>query len=126
MQIKPLLISVLVLGLSLGFSLAWADQCQAISAQQAAAALDYLKPDKEIIDFCEPCGAKNFRAQDPETIRSLKVEKDKEDDYWGIEINGKERDLAYTFLRTEDGSYLNVSKLANCPSSDVSVGFPPP
>lgn len=114
-----LLVAILASSLT---NLAWADQCALISAEQAGKALDFLKPGGTIVAFCEPCGDKDFYAKPRITINDLQAVADKE--YWSVQVNGEELDLAYTFVSNAEGSFLNVSKLANCPSDDVSVGFP--
>ncbi|WP_298610203.1 hypothetical protein [uncultured Thiothrix sp.] len=103
-------------------SAAWADQCALISAEQAGKALDFLKPTGTIVEFCEPCGDKDFYSKPEQTITDIQASQQDAD--WSVKVNGKELDLAYTFVRNAEGSYLNLSKLANCPSDDVSVGFP--
>ncbi len=100
---------------------AWADQCALISAEQAGNALDFLKPGGTMVEFCEPCGDKDFYSKPEQLITDIQARQEQE--YWSVKANGKELDLAYTFVRNAEGSYLNVSKLANCPSDDVSVGF---
>lgn len=100
----------------------WADQCELISPEQAGQALDFLKPGGTIVEFCEPCGDKDFYAKPQQVITNIQAVLEQE--YWAVKVNGKGVDLAYTFVRNAEGSFLNVSKLANCPSDDVSVGFP--
>ena len=99
----------------------WADQFQLISAEQAGKALDFLKPGGTIVEFCEPCGDKDFYSKPQEAITDIQAVAEKE--YWAVNVNGKNVDLAYTFVRNAEGSFLNVSKLADCPSDDVSFGF---
>lgn len=100
----------------------WADQCALISADQAGKALDFLEPGGAIVEFCEPCGDKDFYSKPEQTITNIQAQQ--EGEYWAVKVNGTGLDLAYTFVRNAEGSYLNLSKLANCPSDDVSVGFP--
>lgn len=101
---------------------AWADQCALISPEQAGKALDFLKPGGVIVEFCEPCGDKDFYSKPQQTINDVQAVLEKE--FWAVKVNGKELDLAYTFVRNAEGSFVNVSKLADCPSDDVSIGFP--
>lgn len=117
---KKLILAALFSGILM--SSAWADQCALISAEQAGRALDFLKPGGTIVEFCEPCGDKDFYSKPEQLIADIQARQEQE--YWSVKVNGKELDLAYTFVRNVEGSYLNVSKLANCPSDDVSVGFP--
>ncbi|MGB1010591.1 MAG: hypothetical protein ACPGVP_12800 [Thiolinea sp.] len=117
-----------VAGLLLTATAAQADQCQLIPVEQAAKALNHLKPASEFVNFCEPCGNKDFYTQPVQKVKSMQVSQDEVSGvtYWEISLNGKGIDLAYTFLRTADGSYLNMSKLADCPSQSVSAGFAAP
>lgn len=119
-QSKKLILVALFSGILMNS--AWADQCALISAEQAGKALDFLKPGGTIVEFCEPCGDKDFYSKPDQLIADIQARQEQE--YWSVKVNGKELDLAYTFVRNAEGSYLNVSKLANCPSDDVSVGFP--
>ena len=98
-----------------------ADQCQLISPEQAGKALDFLKPGGTIVEFCEPCGDKNFYSKPQQIINNIQAVLEQE--YWAVKVNGKGIDLAYTFVRNAEGSFLNASKLADCPSDDVSFGF---
>ena len=98
-----------------------ADQCQLISPEQAGKALNFLKPGGTIVEFCEPCGDEDFYSKPQQIINNIQAVLEKE--YWSVKVNGTGVDLAYTFVRNAEGSFLNVSKLADCPSDDVSFGF---
>ena len=100
----------------------WGDQCELISPEQAGQALAFLKPGATMVEFCEPCGDKDFYSKPQQVINAIQAVAEQE--YWAVKVNGKGVDLAYTFVRNTEGSFLNVSKLANCPSDDVSIGFP--
>ena len=128
MKTKTIHKACFALGLLMTASFAQADQCQLIPVEQAATALNHLKPESQFVNFCEPCGDKDFYQRPVQTVNSLQTNKDEVSGqvYWEISVNGKGIDLAYTFLRTADGSYLNMSKLANCPSQSVSAGFAAP
>ena len=118
---KPMMTLCCISLISVFSSPLWADQCQSVSKEQAAQALDFLKPSGQYIEFCEPCGDKDFYKREPQIINNLQAKADGE--YWDIYLNGKNVDLAYIFVSTKNGDYLNLSKLANCPSSDVTLGF---
>lgn len=109
-------------------SVALADQCALISQEHASNALNFMKPSSQFVSFCEPCGDKDFDKQTVQTADEINVSKSMQDgeELWEIKVNNKEIDLAYTFMRTDEGSFLNLSKLANCPSEGVSVGFAAP
>lgn len=113
-----LLLVLLVLGFA---ATAQADQCALTDAEPMAKVLNHIKPNSVYVEFCEPCGDKDFYSQEQKTVKSIKVELEK--DYWSLSLNNVGVDLAYTFVKTQDGSFVNLSKLADCPSSDVSVGF---
>ncbi|MEZ5477245.1 MAG: hypothetical protein R3E95_07105 [Thiolinea sp.] len=126
-RIRPALLCSLMLALSA--TAAQADQCAYLSVEQAARALNYLKPASVFVHFCEPCGDRNFWAQEQQTVEHLAVRKIADlppQVYWEIEANGRGIDLAYTFLKLEDSSYMNLSKLAQCPSRDVTAHFSGP
>ena len=128
MNTKTIQQTLLACGLLTASAFTYADQCQLIPVDQVSRALNYLKPASQFVKFCEPCGDKDFHKQNVQTVNSLSVNKDEilNEDLWEISVNGRGIDLAYTFLRTADGSYLNMSKLADCPSQSVSAGFAAP
>ncbi|WP_020395233.1 hypothetical protein [Thiolinea disciformis] len=107
--------------------LVWADQCELISAEQTSEMLEFMKPNIEYVNFCEPCGDKDFYQQKVERLRSLQINTEKVGGktYWAVKVNGKNIDLAYTFIRSEDGGFVNLANLANCPATGVSLGFDP-
>jgi hypothetical protein len=119
MKVK-LLIAAMLLGLNTSLQ---ADQCQLTEVEPMAKVLNHIKPNSVYVEFCEPCGDKDFFSREQQTVKSITVEQDA--DYWSLKLNGKEVDLAYTFVKNKEGSFINLSKLAECPSSDVSVGFTP-
>ncbi|HPQ96652.1 MAG: hypothetical protein KDI44_12635 [Thiothrix sp.] len=108
-----------------GFNSALADQCAYISQQEAAAALDHIKPGTEFLPYCEPCDDPAPDSKAVQSVQALKAAPTGYENTWEISINGKGIDLAYTFVKRVDGSFLNLSKLAGCPSDDVSFGLPP-
>ncbi len=118
--------SLLLLSACLASDVVSADQCQLIPSEQMSKALDHIKPNSQYVRFCEPCGDKNFYQQSVQTVESLRVSQEAFDDevLWELFLNDRSIDLAYIFVRTAEGSFLNLSKLADCPSSDVSMGFP--
>jgi hypothetical protein len=115
-----LIISLLVLGT---WQTVHADQCAYIDQDETNNALDFLKIGTKYVVFCELCDDVDFYAQDIKTIRTLHVDK-VDDKQWEISLNKSAIDLAYTFVKQEDGSFGNLSKLAECESDGVSMGFP--
>lgn len=121
--VKPML-AVICFGLL--SATAQADQCAYISVGQASRALNHLKPASTLVNFCEPCGDTNFWAKPKQTVNHLAVRKIEDLPpavYWEIEVNGRGIDLAYSFLKMKDGSFMNLSKLARCPASGVTANF---
>jgi len=99
-----------------------ADQCAYINQAEVRSALDFIKPSTQYIEFCEPCDDSDFYQYDLKTVRNLQVNV-VDDQQWEIRINGKGIDLAYTYIKRDDGTFINLSKLAACPSQGVSIGF---
>ena len=98
-------------------SLAFADQCQIVSAEQAARAQLLLRPGAEVLALCEPCGEAIARSRVSVVRNTNQVdyEGDKE-----IKINNKVVDLAYTFIKVAPNRFVNIAKVIGCPAEDVS------
>lgn len=105
--------------------IAYADQCQLIKREYVNNALQHIKLGSIIVKHCEPCGDKDFHGQAKHLVNSISAEKTQLSNkpLWEVKINGKGVDLAYTYIETGDGTYVNLSKLSYCPSNDVSIGF---
>lgn len=70
---------------------AWADQCELISPEQAGKALDFLKPTGTMVEFCEPCGDKDFYSKPQQVISAIQAVLEQE--YWAVKVNGKGVDV---------------------------------
>ena len=105
--------------------IAYADQCQLIKSEYANNALQHIKLGSIIVKYCEPCGDKDFHDKAKHLVNSISAEKTQVSNkpLWEVKVNGKGIDLAYTYIETGDGTYVNLSKLSYCPSNDVSIGF---
>lgn len=106
-------------------SVALADQCSWISAQNAAAALEHLGPGREWLAFCEPCGdaepvlGKVGRA----TVATVDGGRFRQ-----VSIDGNPVDLAYTYVHAgNDAGFTNLAALVGCPATGVTrrVSWPP-
>jgi hypothetical protein len=107
-----------------------ADQCMMIPKQQAIAAMSRLEPGQTIYSLCELCGE---RKPQPITIKTIELINDPSSKLWEIKVNGREIDLAYTYVRSQDfntrnprdaietNSQINLSIIAKCPAK----GFTP-
>lgn len=113
---------VVVLGI--GFTLAlssaaFADQCAYITKQQAIAAVSRLEKGQIIYKLCEPCGEKVPQAV---KINSVSAGTVGYENYWGVEVNEQNIDLAYTYINTSNNKdrKVNLATLARCPAQNVS------
>lgn len=113
-----------VVALGIGFtvtlaSAAYADQCAYTNKQQAIAAVSYLEKGQTIYQLCEPCGDTTPQAL---KINSVSAGTVGYESYWGVNVNNRNIDLAYTYI--DDGKNknrkVNLANLASCPASDVS------
>jgi hypothetical protein len=121
---KILTITLFLFGLSV-LQIAHADQCAYINKKEVNKALALLKIESKYIEFCEPCGDKDFRQfqqKNLNTIDTLKVDK-VDEKQWEISLNGSPIDLAYTYLKQNDQKFWNVSKLSGCESDSVTTVF---
>lgn len=113
-----------VVALGIGFtvtlaSAAYADQCAYTSKQQAIAAVSRLDEGQTIYELCEPCGDTVPKAV---KIKSVSAGTVGYELLWGVNVNNRNIDLAYTYI--DDGKNknrkVNLANLAGCPASDVS------
>lgn len=113
---KSLLLGILS---TLTFSLpALADQCAYVSKQQALLAISRLNVGQSAYFFCEPCGDKQ-----PEMVKvsSLGVETVDHQSFWQVKVNGRDIDLAYTFIESGiNKQAMNLAGVAGCPAQGVS------
>lgn len=94
-----------------------ADQCEWVAPAVAQKARALLEKHPKTIAFCEPCGDK--APGEPAVAQAVDVRVPEQ----GLEevyINGSGVDLAYTYVKADDGHYRNLALLAGCPASDVS------
>ena len=107
-----------------------ADQCMLIPKQQALAAMSRLEVGAKIYSLCELCGEKQPQLI---TIHKVELANDPSSKLWQLEINDRQIDLAYTYVRANElsdrssrsqldrNSYINLSLIAKCPAT----GFKP-
>lgn len=113
-----------IVSLGIGFTLTlgsavYADQCAYTSKQQAIAAVSRLEKGQTIYELCEPCGDTTPKAL---KINSVSAGTVGYESYWGVKVNDRNIDLAYTYI--DDGKNknrkVNLANLASCPASEVS------
>lgn len=71
--------------------------------------------------YCAPCGDK--RAVD-EPIESIGLFRIQGEDYWEIQINGKDVDLAYIYFEEKSGKWTNVAMKAKIKVERVPKRLP--
>lgn len=100
---------------------AMADQCQAVSRAEAERAILLLQKNSTIVEYCEPCldfpGAKKTST----TTVVNKVKLATLGSYSMVNVNGKNIDLAYTFLKVTPERGVNLAKAVNCETLDDST-----
>lgn len=94
-----------------------ADQCEWVDDAVAHKAQALLAGAPKVISFCEPCGDK--APGEPAVAASVEI-RTPQRGFEELYINGAGVDLAYTYVKTDDGHYRNLALLAGCPASDVS------
>ena len=116
------LLKVISLGVGFTFTIGsavYADQCAYTSKQQAIAAVSRLDEGQTIYELCEPCGDAVPKAL---KIKSVSAGTVGYEFLWGVKVNDRNIDLAYTYI--DDGKNknrkVNLANLASCPASDVS------
>jgi len=98
-------------------SFARADQCTIVDADAAHAAVE-LARDRATVSYCEPCGDKKPTATAVRT-RSARVISSQTDAR--VAIDGKEVDLAYTFVQTGKTTWTNLALMVGCGAQGVSA-----
>ena len=114
-----------------GTNFVHADQCAWIEKEKQKfiweSAEKLLTKIDSFIEFCEPC--LNNEIGNIQTIRNVKTSVSelqtpdgviKYPEYISIEINNKQRDIAYIYVRTGQNIFTNLAILFGCPVHDVS------
>ena len=78
-----------------------------------------LQNGAEIASVCEPCGEKVSSAK-VTVVRSVKTVSGIYANLQGLLVNGKETDLAYTYLKVAPNRYINVANAIGCKAEGVS------
>jgi hypothetical protein len=114
-------VSAIVVSL-LWASAARADQCAYVTKAQAMAAFNQLSIGQTIYEFCELCGDKTPK---PLVVNTLSMGNTPTPGYWQVLVNGKNIDLAYTYINYDnqksDKRKINLALMANC----SATGFTP-
>ncbi|MEZ4364264.1 MAG: hypothetical protein R3B48_29080 [Kofleriaceae bacterium] len=110
--------------LALGVSAAIASSSARARADQCAFLPDRAMADRAgnalrgsmMVSFCEPCD--DVAPGVPEPVGRVEVVRSGAG--WSVEVDGRELDLAYTFVRISADSFANLAMLAGCPAQAVS------
>lgn len=101
-------------------TLALADQCAWVGAEEASEASKAAVKGMKYIDYCEPCGDQLGRAR-AKVIETVEVKDADDGTHRELFINGEAKDLAYVFVQTGEGSdYRNLAAIAKCETDGVS------
>ena len=101
----------IIVGALLAPAAAHADQCQLLDAATAARVKAIVAQPHRFAELCEPCGEKVPGVPfSPHTIE-LGDE---------LMLDGKSRDLAYTYVETDASRFENLAVLAGCQVAGVS------
>lgn len=99
---------------------AMADQCQAISYEEAQRAALLLQKNSVITDYCEPCS--KGKVGTVSVVKNVKVVPVVlgNETYYEVKVNGASLDLAYTFVEVAPNRSVNVAKVTACSTLDAS------
>lgn len=97
---------------------ALADQCEWVSAREAARAEEILAKHPTIVRLCEPCG--QTVPDVPRQATSVDVHATRTAGYHEVRVDGEAIDLAYTYVQTSPARFENLALLAGCPADGIS------
>ena len=80
-------------------------------------AVDVLQHNPNVVAMCEPCGDQVPGA--PSVARHVAM-KPVAGGLFAVTLDGKDIDLAYTYVRVSEQRYQNLAMLAQCPATGVS------
>lgn len=103
--------ALLVAAVLLAPAAAHADQCQLLDDDVADRVRTIMAKPMRVAELCEPCGEKVPDL--PFLPRTVEIGSE-------LVIDGKARDLAYTYVKTASDKFENLALLAGCPVDDVS------
>lgn len=98
-----------------------ADQCQVLDADQTTAAVALLT-NATILAYCEPCGDAPPAVAPAAQVHKVTAHLGASKNELSISVDGKDVDLAYTFVKTGKRTFTNVALMVGCPATGVS-GF---
>jgi hypothetical protein len=105
-------------------ALAFADQCQAITREQANAFVALVRNGDMVGSLCEPCGEAPDGADRIPMAEVYDISVEDNGEYAEIFLNDESIDLAYTYIvAAQTGTHWklkNAAKLVGCPCTGVS------
>lgn len=90
-------------------SAAYADQCEAVSEDQAFLAKLVVKGADGLFTLCVPCGEKSLTGS---SVKTLEVKKT--GDKFALIANGKPLDLAYAYVSMPHERFRNLGMILGC------------
>lgn len=97
---------------SLVSGVAFADQCEYITTEEATRAVLLLQKGAVVGYSCGPCGENGI--QNTEVVKKAEVASINHENFSQVKINGKGVDLAYTFIQTAPNKMVNLAKAIAC------------
>ena len=83
-----------------------ADIAAWVTKADAEASAAFVKKQKEIKNFCQPCDDKTATTETVKDVSAAPVKGEK--DYWEVTVSGEAKDLAYIYYKTDEGGWRNV------------------
>jgi hypothetical protein len=115
------IVATIMISVSFGSSLSFADQFQVVPLDIAKKAGEILQKKKKLIEYCEPCqipaGKNRCKSMENITVSASKWNNSNSD--YEVVINGKEKiDLAYTYVYDQN-KWENLAIMLGLNPSDV-------
>jgi len=92
-----------------------ADQYAWITREQAREAASYLASGTVFLDYCRPCGDVYYKKHQ---VAQVEVSYTGTEQYYQVKINGRGKDLAYTYVYHQ-GYWTNLAWVLGLKASDV-------
>ncbi len=110
--------------LALAPARAYADQCVVVDEETAAAAAKLLDG-ATVMAYCERCG--DTAPSKPRAKPAVTIATDPDIKAGGkrVRLDGKDADLAYTYVKTGNTTYTNVGLMVGCGAVDVKAFITP-
>ena len=96
---------------------AWADRCGYITRENAEKAVEILKQEKEILNYCNSCPDERPAFEKVNKVEYRYTEYSSDGiDYFQVYMNDKRKDIAYIYIKRPEG-YESLGFITNCPEA---------